>query len=262
MRTKLSKNSLLVGVAVVVYAVCVSPLVLKAQAPGATKPQCRGTAECNDQGTTAVKRKELGLAVRLFEAQVGYAEDAEDKSASLLAYNNLAAAYLKKKDFFRALAWAQVALQLDPENEPAKHNLRLIQNRVEGLKWPATSEGLYVQYAGRTQWNALCVRKTKGDMLQFHLLAYRMGSAWREYGAASYGDLEGVAVAGANGDFTFTGNEDIPACRVRMRFSLGSVQVEHEGDCEFGYGVDASGKYQRITARPPNLQACGASGMP
>jgi hypothetical protein len=257
-----SKCLSLIRTAGVALLVCGSQLILRAQAPSATRPQCKGTVECNEQGASALKGKQLGLAIRLFEAQVGYAEEAADKGASLVAYNNLAVAYLKKKDFFRALAWAQVALQMDGENEAAKHNLRQIQKQIEGFEWPTASEGTYIQYAGRTQWNALCVRKAERDKLRFHLLAYRMGGAWREYGAASYGDLEGMAVAGESGDAIFVGNEDIPACRVRMRFSPGSVQIEHEGDCEFGYGVDASGRYQRITAKPPNLQTCGASGMP
>lgn len=233
-----------------------------AQSPAAVKPSCNSADQCNAQGTSALRRGEWDEAIRLFEGQVGYAEDAHDKSASLLAYNNLTTAFLQKKDFLRALAWVQVALRTDPRNEVAKRNLALIQQQVSKVKWPATQEGLYIQYAGRTQWNALCVRNEEGKGLRFRLLAYRMGEAWRKYGPASYGELDGTGVAGEDGVVRFNGDEETPHCRVKMHFSHNAVQLKHEGDCEFGYGVDASGKYLRITSRTMNLQNCGALGMP
>jgi len=209
---------------------------------------CKSAASCNELGTQAFKQGDLATAIQLFRLQVGYAEDVQSEKESAVAYNNLAVAYIRERDYLRALAWTRLALHVDPENEAAKHNLAEIQEGVAQYRWPTGVEGTYVQYAGRTQWNSLCVSKT-GDMgFQFRLLAYRMGAAWRRYGPAAIGDVKGEATLTTDGKAQYTGGGDFPSCRIEMKFTSDGVTLEQQGDCGFGYGVRVAGRYERISA--------------
>ncbi len=223
---------------------------------------CKSAASCNLLGTEALKKGNISAAVRFFKAQVGYAEDARDKVRSTLAYNNVSVAYLRNHDYFRALTWTHLALRFDPENKSAKFNLDSIQQHLGDYKWPSDVGGVYAQYAGRTQWNSFCPKETEDDKLHFRLLVFRMGQAWREYGPASYGDVEGDAILTGNGEALYQGDKDFPTCRIKMRFSPVATAFDQEGDCGFGYGVRAAGDYERISATATSPEHCGKEELP
>jgi hypothetical protein len=63
-------------------------------------------------------------AIKLFKLAAGYSEDAQDKKQQITAYDNLAAAYMRKQDFLRDLAWNHVALGVKPENATAPRPCR------------------------------------------------------------------------------------------------------------------------------------------
>ena len=206
---------------------------------------CKGAASCNALGTESLNRGDIPAAIKLFSAEVGFSEDAQNKAQSLTAYHNLAIAYLRNQDYFRALSWVHLALRIDPENKAAKFNLRKIEGHISDHKWPADISGLYVRYSGREQWDSVHLSKPRGSDLSFHLLAYRMGLAWRRYGPGSYGDVDGTATLVGNHQAVFK-DSDFPTCRITMHFKEDGVSVEQEGDCGFGYGVQATGAYERI----------------
>ncbi len=223
---------------------------------------CGGIADCNRLGRRAVGKGDTGAAISFFKAQVGYAEDAQDKEHLTQAYNNLALAYILENSYFRALSWTRVALRLNPQDKTASGNLKTIQQRVGSYKWPSDVAGTYVQYAGRTQWNSFCVRETKDQKVDFRLLVFRMGLAWRAYGPAAYGDLSGEAVLTQGRYALYKDAKDFPACSVKMQFGSASVSLSQEGDCGFGYGVKAEGNYERITATQGDLKHCGERNLP
>jgi hypothetical protein len=155
-------------------------------------------------------------------------------------------------DYQRALAWVHVALLLDPHNPAAHHNLEDIGMARGRPSWPKGFQGTYVRYAGKGQWDSLCVSEQQKRSISFQLLAYRMGSAWEKYGPASYGDLGGPATLKLADEATYSGDKDFPGCRVEMKFNPDSVGLKQDGECGFGYGVQASGVYERINAGDQN----------
>lgn len=233
--------------------------VAQAKAPAA-RPSCKSAASCNELGTQAFKRGAIGTAVCLFKLQVGYAEDAQDKKESAVAYSNLAVAYMQNQEYFRALAWTHLALLANPESAAAKHNLAEIEKHTASYPWPTGIGGTYVQYAGRAYWSSLCLSKKAGNDIEFRLIVYRLGAAWRRYGPAGYGDLKGKAVLAGNGDVQYAGSTDFPSCRINMKFGSDGVILEQQGDCGFGYGVRAAARYERIS--PTDGPNCDEHNLP
>jgi tetratricopeptide (TPR) repeat protein len=224
------------------------------------RPACKSVASCNELGTQAFEKGDIAAAIHLFKQQVGYAEDARDKKESEVAYNNLALAYIHNRDYLRALAWTDLALQANSESEAARHNLAEIQKALAKYRWPTDVGGTYVQYAGRAQWNSLCISRTADGGLKFRLLAYRMGAAWRRYGPAAYGDVKGEATLATNGKAQYSGDADFPSCHIEMKFTSNGVTLEQQGDCGFGYGVHVGGRYERIN--PSDGPNCDEHNLP
>lgn len=234
--------------------------VAQAKTP-ATRPSCKNAASCNELGTQAFKRGDIGTAIRLFKLQVGFAEDAQDKKESAVAYSNLAVAYIRNREYFRALAWTHLALLANPESAAAKHNLAEIEKHTASYPWPTSIGGTYVRYAGRAYWSSLCLSKKAGNDIEFQLIIYRLGAAWRRYGPAGYGDVRGKAVLTKNDEAQYTGSADFPSCRINMKFSgSDGVTLEQQGDCGFGYGVRAAGQYERIN--PKDGPNCDDHNLP
>ncbi|MGB6474608.1 MAG: hypothetical protein WBF04_11060 [Candidatus Sulfotelmatobacter sp.] len=223
------------------------------------KASCNRAASCNELGTQALKKGEITTAIQLFKLQVGYAEDAQDKKESGVAYDNLAVAYMRNQHYHRALAWTHLALLANSESEAAKHNLAAIEKRTADYRWPASIGGTYVQYAGRAQWSSFCVSKGGND-LDFRLIIYRMGAAWRRYGPAGYGDVKGKAGLTGNDEAQYTGTSDFPTCHIQMKFASDGVTLEQQGDCGFGHGVRAAGHYERIN--PTDGPDCDQHNLP
>src|SRR5580704_7676153 len=105
------------------------------QAPQAPTP-CDHAPVCDRDGMQALNKGHIAAAIRLFKYEAAYSEDAQDKSQSLSAYNNLASAYAKNHDYLRALAWAHVALRHDSENSVARQNIENIGNDLGKVSWP------------------------------------------------------------------------------------------------------------------------------
>jgi tetratricopeptide (TPR) repeat protein len=227
----------------------------------ATPPDtpCSGVAQCNSLGTESLKRGDIDTAISFFKAQVGFAEDAQNKAESVTAYNNLAVAYLHERDYFRALSWTRLALRVNPQNKAAKFNLQRIESNTKNHKWSTDVTGLYVRYSGRAQWDSVRVSQSKGSAISFHLLAYRIGLAWRQYGPGSYGDIDGQAVLTEGREAVYK-DPDFESCRIMFRFKEDTLSVKQEGDCGFGYGVDATGDYERICSG--QSQQCSEKGLP
>jgi hypothetical protein len=226
------------------------------------KDSCSSASECGQAGMQALKNGDTATAVRFFREQVGYAEDTQDRKEAVLAYNSISDTYLRDSDYFRALAWTTLALRSDPENATAKNNVQTIQEHNAQYRWSSDKSGLYIQYAGRAQWNSFCIHQVGNGKLDFRLLAFRMNSAWRTYGPASYGEIGGRVTIGENQEAPFHGNKDYPSCHLNIKFSLDSAQLSQDGDCGFGYGVRGEGDYQRITEKLMNISRCGEEKLP
>ncbi len=221
------------------------------QAPQAPTP-CDRALVCDRNGVQALNKGDIAAAIRLFKYEAAYSEDAQDKLQSVSAYNNLASAYAQNHDYLRALAWAHVALRFDPQNSTARQNIERIGNDLGNVSWPGDVHGTYVQYAGRGQWNSISVSRSGEHDISFRLLVYRMGSAWKRYGPAGYGDLTGSATVQQGNEVTYQGDKDFPSCRITMKFAADGVEITQDGDCGFGYGVRGSGRYERVCVNDGN----------
>jgi hypothetical protein len=205
---------------------------------------CESATACNVAGSLALAKGKIDTALDLFRREIIFAEKAHDQNAALLGYNNMAVAYCHSKEYSRAAIWAEIAKRTGAQDERTSHNLKLIQAHMpqsvsKGIK------GLYVQYAGMGLWNRVRVFEKDGT-IHFDLTAYRVDTASDQFGPASYGDVEGQ-IAPADGRIaTFQSDRDYPDCNVRFEFGNGGADIKQSGDCGFGYGVDASGRYERI----------------
>jgi hypothetical protein len=240
---------------------CVSSSAVRRIEP-TQAPLCGGAVDCNRRGVDALAGGDTSTAIRLFKAQVGYAEDAQSKTQSLLAYNNLSVAYMRNQDYLRALSWAHLALRLDAQDKAGNHNLRMIEIHLAEHRWSTHLDGLYVQYAGKGQWNYVCVSEIEGHKIHFRFVGLRMGFAWREYGAGSYGDVEGDAVLGIDRAALYQSEKDFPSCRIRMRFEPGNITLDQAGECGFGYGVQAKGSFERVSDGTATPEHCGDRDLP
>jgi tetratricopeptide (TPR) repeat protein len=226
-------------------------VVARSQVAEAPRP-CERAVACNRDGVRAMNKGDVARATRLFKYEAAYSEDAQDTSQSVVAYNNLALAYAQSHEYQHALAWAHVALRFDPQNSAAHKSVESIENEFGKMTWPEDVRGTYVQYAGRGQWNSLSVSRKGEHGIVFRLLVYRMGSAWKKYGPAGYGDLTGSAEVQKGHEVTYQGDKDFPDCRITMRFAVDGAEIMQDSDCGFGYGVRASGHYERICTNDGN----------
>lgn len=210
---------------------------------------CKNTISCNKLGTQAFRKGDTASAIHLFKQEVGYAEDAKNMSESSVAYNNLAATYMRLQKYFYALAWASLALRANPGNTAAKHNITEIKIHTMKYHWPTLIGGSYVQYAGRTYWSSLHISKKAGKIIDFSLIIYRWGTASRKYGPSSLGYLKGKAALIGSDEARYVGSDDFPNCQVDMKFDSASVNLTQQGNCGFGFEVRAIGRYGRINAK-------------
>lgn len=222
---------------------------------------CDSAASCEAEGERALSKGDVPATMKCFRAQVGYAEDAKLSGQVASAYNNMSQAYFQAQDYPRALSWTLLALRVDPQNPRAKHHLSLIQKHL--VEWPTNPIGIYVRYSGRGFWDALCLTEAKDAKIHFRLVAFRLSSAWREFGPAAYGDIDGEAALTRQGGYLLDGFEGFPDCRISMSLRPGSATVaEPTGECGFGAGVRAGGEYERVSATITNLDQCVDSNTP
>jgi hypothetical protein len=225
--------------------------------------ECKTIEACAALGNAALQRSDASTALLYFRSQAQLAEDPPDNSAGpeafghafdtlrAQAFDNLTSAFLLRKDYFRARAWARVAVRLDPSDALAKANLKLINDKTKEHRWSTDISGLYVRYAGYGTWDTLNVSDPDRGKVTLDLLANRMTSTWRQFGPASYGDVKGEAnmVAARRAVYDYTDKDDeYSSCKLTLEFLNDSVFVIQQGLCGFGHGVDANGSWERICA--------------
>lgn len=217
--------------------------------------RCDSAASCDAEGARALSKGDALTAMRCFRTQVGYAEDAKLPERIVSGYNNMSQTYVQNRDYRRALSWTHLALRVNPRDRSAKRALSLIQKHLSA--WPTNLIGIYVRYAGRGLWDTLCLTEAPDSKIHLRLVAFRVSSAWRECGPAAYGDIVGDAALTRQGSYLLSGFEDFPDCRVSMSFKPGVATVtEPTGECGFGLGVRAGGRYERISSTMTNLDQC------
>jgi hypothetical protein len=221
---------------------------------------CGSITNCDLNGKEALSNGDLAKAERYFRDQVGYAEDAQDEKQIVAAYNNMSSVYLNAREYFRARIWIRLALRTEPKDTIAEQNLKSIQERLRDRAWPTSVNGTYVRYAGRGFWDAFCVNVTGDRKIHTCLRTMRIGGAWREYGPASIGDIECDGELATNGGYRCR-NDQVPSCNISMTFADQSVSLKQEGDCGFGYGVDATGDYDRIDYTKRNAKECADTDL-
>ncbi len=220
---------------------------------------CPDYQQCERAGNEALKNGKTKRAIELFQLQAGHAELADIDlghvsvvpgntpiyKLGIQAYNNLAAAEMRRGDYLMAREWCRVTLRWDKHNEIAIQNLNQIEERLKSWTWRSHVSGSYVRYAGRGQWDSLHVKQT-GNRISITLFVMRMGGDPAGT-PASYGDLEGKILL-QNGGATYKRDDEFP-CTIRMQFAVDKVELRQDGDCGFGYGVDSTGTFSRVTVK-------------
>lgn len=228
------------------------------------KPDCTDYKQCNVEGTKALQQGQITLAIRLFKLQAGYAEIADIEKGHVdmgpgktpmyslgnLAANNLTVAYMRKRNYIQARLWCREVLRWDKDNKAALYNLKQIEEKLKGWKWPESATGTYLQYAGRGLWSSLSVRQLRPDRLRVSYEGYRIAAGPE---SAHYGDFE-ATLAFKDGRATYRGDADFPNCRIRMDFAADKVILKQRGGggggCGFGHDVEASGEFERASISP------------
>jgi len=98
---------------------------------------CASAVSCNQLGTELLQKDAISGAIKAFRLHVADIEGEErERSRWAIAYNNLAVAYIHKRDYQAALAWTNVALLVAPDNSAAQHNRTIIQQHLAKNPWP------------------------------------------------------------------------------------------------------------------------------
>jgi tetratricopeptide (TPR) repeat protein len=239
---------------------CLIALTVSTAAQTEPNLACFGYKQCNRMGAAALGAGATNRAIVLFTLQAGYAElaDIDQGHASyrkgtapsyplaIIAYNNLAAAYARSRNYLQARLWCRVALTWDKQNGAALHNLALVEEKLKDWRWPSSFTGTYLRYAGRGQWESVCVEQGSADKVHVSFHGMRMGKD-PDGTPASYGDFQ-ANLALSGGRATYRGDADFPSCRVQMDFAEDRLVLKQSrGDCGFGYGVEASGTFERAS---------------
>jgi hypothetical protein len=183
------------------------------------------------------------VARQYFRQQVQFAEDAQDRQSIVKAYNNFAGSWLQSNDPHRALAWVQLALFADVGNVEASQFKKQIDEKLRSAISTSVVSGLFAKYSGRAYWDTVRMDPPVAARVHFTLLAYRIGFNWREFGPASYGDLNGQALLSDSGKVTYKGDEPFETCRVTFGLRDGHLSVVQTGECGFGRGVSINGDW-------------------
>ena len=209
-----------------------------------------------------MRRNQIDRAIHLFETEAAYAETADIKEGhadvgpgktpsyplGAIAQNDLALAYIAKGDYLQARLWCQEALGSDDSNKDVLSNLAKISEKLRNWKWPITTTGEYLQYAGMGQWNSFCVRQLNADKISVSFSGMWNGLGFLKYGPSGIGDFK-ATVALKNGTAVYDGEAEFP-CKVHMKFMPDQVELSQTGDCGFGHNVEASGRFDRVSVLP------------
>jgi tetratricopeptide (TPR) repeat protein len=226
-------------------------------------PSCSTYARCNELGAAALKQGRVDEAIELFKQQAALAEVADidlyvkaDRthphapySVAVPAYNNLALSYYKKHDYLWARAWAHVALRWAKNNSAARFNLRKIEEALAKWRWPQTTSGEYVQYAGRGTWQTFIVNQDSTSKIDFSFDGLWWGADTDA--PSGIGDLSGTTRLHHNRAEYLT--HDFGECHISMEFAadkLTVVQASEGWDCGFGHNVSANGTFERVSTKP------------
>jgi hypothetical protein len=252
---------------IVLIGVLIAPVSSGAQDD--KKDPCTSYQQCDNLGTKALQSGKADAAIELFELQAKYAEIADVQQGhvdagpgktpsytlGILAYNNLAVANSRKRDFLQARLWCRVVLRWDKDNKAAHFNLVQIENKLTGFKWPHSTTGTYLSYAGWGQWNELIVREKAAGKISVYFSGMWMGLN-PDYGPSGLGEFR-ADIALKDHRATYIAKSD-NTCKVWMEFSPDKIDSKQEGDCEFGHNVTATGTFERAstTAKipPPDEQ--------
>jgi hypothetical protein len=241
---------------------------LPSQGQGTGHTSCSSYVRCNERGSIALKEGRLEDAIGLFEQQAVLAEradiDRQGKSQNALlhspyklavtAYNNLALAYLKKHEYMWARAWTLVAIRWEKDNQAAQFNLRKIDQQLAPEKWPQTTAGEYVQYAGHATWQSIIVKPVSSGSIKFCFSGLWWGLG---EGPSGIGELTAtVPIEENRAEYRSTEYGD---CRISMHFSGEKLVVQQpdDADCGFGHNVSADGTYYRVSSNaecPPEQE--------
>ncbi len=235
----------------------VALLLLAQLAAGqAAPPACTSAARCNARGTQALQALRFDAAVEDFKEQLRYAEDgmaeqsSPDPAPAVRAFNNLSVARLRQRNDLEARFWARLALELDPKSAAAMHNLTAAETSLRNLAWPASPNGLYVQYIGCGEWNQIRITGASAAAATLAFEGMRIGAkgCHSDSGPAALGDLEGeIALRGTSA--SYRGSGESASCKIQLQMKRDGLSVKEEGECGFGYGVRTDGDYQRISLR-------------
>jgi tetratricopeptide (TPR) repeat protein len=219
-------------------------LLAQSAASQSSLPTCTSAAHCNTRGTQALQALHFDAAVEDYKEELRYAEDGMAERTSpatapaVRAFNNLSVAQLQQHHDLEARFWARQALELDPKSAAAAHNLAAAENDLRNLAWPASPNGLYVQYIGCGEWNQIRITGASAASATLAFEGMRIGAkgCHSDSGPAALGELEGeIALRGTSA--LYRGSGQFVSCKIQLQMKRDRLAVTEEGECGFGYGV-------------------------
>lgn len=217
------------------------------------EPACTSVADCNTKGTAAYKAKSYDEAISLFQDQLAYAEEAENDKQQLVAFNNLALAHLKQGEPLNARAWLYLAADTDAADKATLFNRGEVDKAIAALPSRPAIGGTYLSYIGAGQWNSIELKAKGKDQYDLKLFAMRLGNAWREWGPAGIGELDGETLTVKGNQAKYKNKFDYAeeACEIDFKFAGDELEVDQASPdyaCGFGNAVAATGHYYRVEA--------------
>lgn len=209
---------------------------------------CQKIQKFSVSGDKYYKLQQYAKAREAYEQQAAWAESCGlDESKVASAYNNVALTYIHQGEYLKARAW----LNLAPKDKKSIFNLNKIKNDLQNsvVKLSSIPEGRYWQYAGKSMWSEMTIKKEK-QKYRFDFSGFYAGLMAMYYGP-NMGEFSTVLDI-KNGRATYVmakDNADLD-CVYDFFLKEDTLTVKRiSGDsCGFGHNVSAEGIYLKVGA--------------
>jgi len=208
---------------------------------------CKKIKDFAVNGDKYYKLQKYAKARKEYEQQAAWAESCElDDIKTAIAYNNVALTYIHQNEYLKAKAWLNIA----PEDKKSIFNLNKMKSQLKKstLKLSSVPEGEYWQYAGKSLWNVIIIKK-ENRKYRFDFSGFYASPMTMYYGP-NMGEFSTVLdIKKGRAQYSMAEDkEDYLDCIYDFFIKEDTLTVERiSGDsCGFGHNVSADGVYLKV----------------
>ncbi|WP_071870273.1 hypothetical protein [Atopomonas hussainii] len=196
-------------------------------------------------GDKHYKLKKYSKARKQYEQQAAWSESCQlDVSQIATAYNNVALTYIHEADFLKANAW----LEIEPNDKKSIFNASKISKKLKKSidDLANNPEGQYWQYAGKSLWSTITVKKSDSKY-HFNFNGYYAGLMAMYYGPNIGEFSTTLELINGKARYIMSEDDDYFNCTYDFTITDETLTVERiSGDsCGFGHNVSAEGVYYK-----------------